>query len=294
MIFQNQNVLELKSGSSRALIDPQGGRLLLWEVHGRQVIYWPEQANWSQPLKIRGGNPILFPFVARHMVDGKIGFWKDQTGVVREMPMHGFGRNCLYHAKIKENTCTLTLTDSESTHAFYPYSFNFQITYTLGPKSLDTQLTTKNLSTTSLPYYAGHHFYFALPHQDRAAWEFAVDSTQQVRQNSDGSIFPQSRSSKPFRLSDPEFIDSLHILSGQGPVLLRNPNTGQSLAIHLNWPETVPWFSVTSWTEKSDSDFYCLEPWLGLPNAIHHGRGLRHLPPGEQETARCLIDLGKW
>lgn len=294
MKFQNQEVLELQSGSSRVLIDPAGGRLLLWEYEGRQVIYWPQEADWSKPTKIRGGNPVLFPFVARHMVDGKVGYWKDSTGLVREMPMHGFGRESLYEADLVGTCCTLTLRDTPLTRAYYPYAFKFQVVYTLGHKALEVKFHTENLSAQVLPYYAGHHFYFAIPHQERATWEFAVDSIRQVRQNLDGSISSQVPSPKPFLLNDTTLSDSMHILSGSGPVYLRQPQTKKSLAIHLQFPESAPWYAVTSWTEKSDSNFYCLEPWLGLPNAIHHGQGLRNLEPGKKELAQCRIELGNW
>lgn len=294
MKFQNQEVLELQNESSRVLIDPAGGRLLLWEYERRQVIYWPQEADWSKPTKIRGGNPVLFPFVARHMVDGNVGYWKDLSGLVREMPMHGFGRESLYEASISGTCCTLTLCDTERTRALYPYAFKFQVIYTLGQKALDIKFYTENLSSHPLPYYAGHHFYFAISHQERSSWEFAVDSTHQVRQNAEGSICPQSPSPKPFLLSDTSLSDSMHVLSGSGPVFLRQPQTKKSCAIHLQFSESVPWFAVTSWTEKNDSDFYCLEPWLGLPNAIHHGQGLRHLEPGKTELAQCRIELGNW
>jgi galactose mutarotase-like enzyme len=294
MKFQNQNVVKICQGTNRILIDPQGGRLLLWEKEGRQIIYWPEEADWSKPTKIRGGNPVLFPFIARHMVEGKIGFWKDSSGVVREMPMHGFGREQSYQVETHENTCILTLEDSAATRLFYPYAFRFQIIYTLDDRGLEASLSTTNLSSTPLPLYPGHHFYFSIPHGERAEWEFAVDSVQQVRQNAEGLIYPQPSSPRPFRLSDPDLIDSMHVLSGQGPVLLRHRSSGRCLAIHLNRPDSAPWYAVTSWTEKPDSDFYCLEPWMGLPNAIHHGQGLRQLAPGQTEKGVCRMEAGMW
>ncbi len=294
MLYQNQEVTELRSETGRALIDPQGGRLLFWEIDGRRIIHWPENADWSQPNKIRGGNPILFPFIARHMVDGRIGFWKDSAGTLREMPMHGFGRDSLYELSHTENACILTLRDSEKTRIFYPYTFRFQISYSLLGKTLAATLETTNTGDQILPYYTGHHFYFAIPHGERADWEFAVDSVQQARQEADGSIIPQTSSLKPFLLSDPSLVDSFHLLSGQGPVLLRQRPTGRSLAIHLNHPGSLPWYCVTSWTQSDESDFYCLEPWLGLPNAIHHGQGLRKLAPGQTEKAVCLLDASLW
>ncbi len=49
---------------------------------------------------------------------------------------------------------------------------------------------------------------------------------------------------------------------------------------------------MTTWTEAPESDFYCVEPWLGLPDAIHNGLGLRQLAPGTTETASLRIAVG--
>jgi galactose mutarotase-like enzyme len=299
MKFQDQDVVEIKVGKSRAVLDALRGRLLFWEHAGKQVIHWPDQADWSKPTKIRGGNPILFPFIARHMVNGEIGFWKDEAGVVREMPVHGFGRQSLYQHESSTDTCVLTLRDSPETLACYPYSFTFQLTYTVTEQGLRVTLRTKNTGTGSqaLPYYSGHHFYFSIPHSERPDWELALDSKKQVMQEPSGAIIPQSPSSTPFKLSDPTLLDSMHLLSTdsiQGPVFLRHRPSGKSLAMHLQHPQSLPWYAVTTWTEQENSDFYCIEPWLGLPNAIHHKLGLRHLAPGQEEQATCLLEVHQW
>ena len=66
-------------------------------------------------------------------------------------------------------------------------------------------------------------------------------------------------------------------------------SSAPSLEIALDVPGSIPWYAVTTWTEKPDSDFYCVEPWLGLPDAIHNGLGLRMLAPGATETATLRI-----
>ena len=42
----------------------------------RDVLYWPEATNFDEFAKIRGGNPILFPFNARVFDQGDIHFWR--------------------------------------------------------------------------------------------------------------------------------------------------------------------------------------------------------------------------
>ena len=128
--FQGQSVYALASGSSRVLIAPEyGARLLQWTVDGREIIHWPDDADWSNAHSVahtRGGNPILFPFVARHYADGVLGQWRDGAGVIRKLPMHGFARDMPFQVVEASNkVLRMRLTPTESTHAMYPFDFIF-------------------------------------------------------------------------------------------------------------------------------------------------------------------------
>src|ERR1700709_2750287 len=165
--FQQQDILEIAHGASLLRFAPQaGGRLLSWHVDGEPVVYWPEQADWSHPAKARGGNPLLFPFLGRHFVDGRIGEWRDQQGTVHALPMHGFARDLPFEATVDSARATarMPLSDSDGTRTRHPSAFRFEATYRLiDQHTLDVELTTANTGVAPLPYYAGHHFYFALP-----------------------------------------------------------------------------------------------------------------------------------
>lgn len=296
MQFQGRDVIEIVAGPSRLLVDPEGGRLLCWHYDGRPVIHWPEDADWSAPTRIRGGNPVLFPFLGRHFVDGEIGRWRDAGGTVRRLPMHGFARE-LRHAVMQEKDgCVLTLRDTEATRVMYPFAFEFQVRYqlTADGRALGTELVTRNTGEQPLPYYAGHHFYFAIPHGERADWCVDIDASVVLRQNADGSLRRLPALPNPLGLADPAIVDAMHLLGSQAPVRLRHAPSGRALTIALAHPGALPWLALTSWTEFATSDFYCLEPWLGLPDAIHHGEGLRWLAPGASERAVCTLALDTW
>ncbi|MFL9983753.1 aldose epimerase [Paraburkholderia sediminicola] len=294
-----QDILEIAQDASVLRFSPQaGGRLLSWIIDGEEVIHWPENADWSQPARIRGGNPLLFPFLGRHRVDGKIGFWRDAQGTVRELPMHGFARDLPFeaHADAHGAGLRMTLTDSDVTRGGYPFGFRFEATYRLvDTHTLEVTLSTANTGDTRLPYYAGHHFYFTLPHAQRAETSLELPPTERCYQQSDGSISTAEPGAARYTLDEARILDRFHCLVGapDQPVRLVAPGLNRLITIDLQRPDSVPWYAVTTWTEAADSDFYCVEPWLGLPDAIHNGMGLRWLEPGQTETAALRISVSK-
>jgi galactose mutarotase-like enzyme len=294
-----QDILEIDLDNSVLRFSPQaGGRLLSWAIDGEEVIHWPEHADWSVPARIRGGNPLLFPFLGRHRVDGKIGYWRDAQGTVRELPMHGFARDLPFdaHADVHGAGLRMVLTDTDATRAAYPFGFRFEAAYSLADaRTLDVTLTTTNTGNAPLPYYAGHHFYFTLPHTQRAETTLELPRTERCHQQDDGSISAMEPGEPSYTLDEARIHDRFHCLTGtpERPVRLVAPGIDRVITIDLHRPGSLPWYSVTTWTEKPESDFYCVEPWLGLPDAIHNGRGLRWLEPGKTETAALRITVEK-
>lgn len=294
-VFQNQPACELADSENRILISAEhGARILRWTHKDREVITWPESADWSKVAKVRGGNPVLFPFVARHFVEGKLGQWQDAAGTVREMPAHGFCRDTPFTIIAQDPTSVrMRVTDSDLTRPMYPFALQFDVVIELLPESnLRVSFEVSNLDDKPLPYYAGHHFYFAISHSERAHWRLNCPASSWARQNATGQILHEEPTSELLRLDDPNLIDRFHVHPLGHRVTLFNAVTNQKLLLELR--SATPWFAVTTWTETPESDFYCIEPWLGLPNAIHHREGLRMLAPGATEIATCTLDASAW
>ena len=298
LLFQNQPVVEIADEQNKVVVSPEhGARILRWERQGRELISWPKNADWSRMAKVRGGNPVLFPFVARHYVDGVNELWRDADGIVRPMPQHGFAVDAKFSV-IEDgpgNSLRMRLVDSDKTRPLYPFPFQFDVVVNLLPGSrLEVRFETANTGGSSLPYYAGHHFYFAVPHDRRAEWTLHLPCAEWGRRSSDGAVIREKAAQDFLRLDDPASIDRFQIGPGEPKITLHNARTGQRLIFELDHPGSLPWYVVTTWTEFSDSDFYCIEPWLGLPNAIHHGEGLRRLAPGAKEIATVVLDGNGW
>jgi len=287
-LFQNHPVYQLQNGSSVCHISPENGaRLLDWKIEEQPMIHWPEDADWNNIAHARGGNPILFPFVGRHYVDGEMGFWKDQTGKVRELPMHGFARDMPF--EIVDSSAShlqMRLHSNDVTRKMYPFEFEFDVIYELRKTSLKSTFITRNTGENALPYYAGHHFYLEIPHTKRADWNINLTCKKWGWQNpQDGSIRTEVAQSSQTTLADKAIIDRFHLEFTEAKVLLESPKK----RIAFSWNSPDPWFDVTTWTQNETADFYCVEPWLGLPDAIHHGMGLRMLAAGNTEEASCEI-----
>jgi galactose mutarotase-like enzyme len=292
--FQDHEVWQMSNGASRVLIAPDyGARLLTWEVNGQTIIYWPGQADWTRLAGVRGGNPILFPFVARHMVDGIIGRWKDANGTMRELPMHGFARDMVFEVIEDPDPYALRMRikSTPDTLVCYPFDFIFDVIYRLQETQLEVRFETTNTGDSPMPYYAGHHFYFAVPHEERAQWQLSLPCRRWGHQNPDGSVQFEQATQRLFALNDPSLIDRFQLDFDSNQVILQDSRRNRKIVLDLQSETTVPWYDVTTWTEKSESDFFCIEPWLGLPNAIHHGYGLRMLASGQTEVASCSITV---
>ncbi|MDR5831704.1 aldose epimerase [Caballeronia sp. LP006] len=285
------DVIHIERDGAEILLAPSaGGRLMTWRVNGEPVIHWPDAPDWSNPPKIRGGNPLLFPFLGRHFVDGEINKWRDQDGVVHTLSTHGFARDLPFSCTrdADGHGLRMTLVDSDDTRAGYPFAFRFEAAYRLvDATTLEVELTTSNPGEVALPYYAGHHFYFHLPHDQRAQSSVELPRTERRHQLAGGAISEATPGSPRYSLGDASIIDNFHCFTGPSdqPVRLNMPGLKRTVSFELHQPDSVPWFAVTTWTEADTSDFYCVEPWIGLPDAIHNGLGLRWLAPGKTETA---------
>lgn len=294
--FQGQQLVRIGEGDSYLLLAPEhGGRLVRWVHRGEDILYWPDDADWARVAKVRGGNPLLFPFIGRHFVDGAPGKWRDPAGAVHELGQHGFARDLPFTVSAFSDVAVcMTLASSAATREGYPYDFAFSVRYQLLADGLEVALQTRNTGDRPLPYYAGHHFYFALPHLQRAASELSMPAAERVRQSPDGGLTKPEAGDGEYRLDDGRLQDTFHVLRAPGPVSLALP--GRSIRLALDGANGegahgARWHAVTTWTERDDSDFYCVEPWLGLPNAIHHGQGLRWLAAGQEESAVCRLLL---
>lgn len=301
-------------GPSTFLAHPEmGARLMNWNIRMsdgavRDVIHWPENADFEKFPKIRGGNPILFPFAARTFDQGKIGFWRDQSGTVRPMPTHGFARDGIFElVELTDSGFTAELKPSEAAKEIYPFDYTFSVQYVFNTIGLQVYLTLENKGSSPILWSAGHHFYFALPWHEgftHADYRFEIPAKKCFMHASDGALVPV----KPFENagsfgnaenSDRIFTKLTGFEAKFGPKGGEEDVSVRILSDPQAFPESLasstvvasPWNGFVIWREHAESPFYCVEPWMGPPNSPEHGKGLHAVNPRDRATFGVEVAL---
>ena len=298
--YLGATILRWHVGQSTFLAYPEAGaRLMNWHLtlgdgSVRDVIYWPELKSLDEFHRVRGGNPILFPFSARTFDRGEQNFWRAPDGVRRPMPQHGFARQGQFRVtNVDARGFTAVFVPSEAAKEGYPFDYEFSVTYRFEPLGLSCEFQLKNLGDQPLPWSAGHHFYFTLPWSEgstRHDYLIRLPATEHWRQDSTGQLVPGPALKLHESLAQPELIDTIHTgLKNREIVFGENGRPGDVI-LKIGTAKVPPRDNaIVTWTADEKAPFYCVEPWMGPPNTPEHQRGLEFVAPGQ--TGRFVVSL---
>ncbi len=255
----------------------------------RELLY-VQSALWElSSVDACGGWPFLFPICGRLKHDGQLEHYL-HDGEVYRMPIHGFGPRAAWTASSEsDDELQLSLTDNEDTYACYPFRFRVVLTYQVKSKELTCRQEIENRGDNPMPYYAGFHPYFLTPpaSDGKDAVQVDFEPAERLLYNEDltqvvGSTNPLTF---PASVAQPELNEQLHRL---GPNTTAHIIYPDGLTLHLEargqGTDDHPFPYVQLYT-KENKPFFCVEPWMGVPNALNTGEGVRWLQPGQRETA---------
>ena len=282
---------EWTSGESTFVAYPEhGARLAKWSRRDQPIIHWPERP--APPLaKVRGGNPILFPFAARTFAKGTEGQWLWQNEV-RSMPRHGFARGGAFEATdIRDDGFRARLRPTEDDRARYPFDYEFSVDYRFEPHAFEVTFTLANRGEDAVPWSAGHHFYFPIPAARRAGTQLQIPATKAWHHGADGALVPAALPGEMMTFEAPEMVDRLHTHLRRPEVRFGPLPGAQRVTLTFGGDiQATEWATVVTWTERNDSPFYCVEPWMGPPNGPGHGHGLAQVPPGHTGAFKVRVE----
>ncbi len=287
--------------STFSAIPTVGARLLSWDLNlsknqTRSVIHWPEDADFSNIASVRGGNPILFPFSARTFCAGKENSWKAPNKDILPMPKHGFARDGEFEIIQQTDTGFIAqLKPTESDYEAYPFKYLFTVEYRFEALALEVEFTLKNLDDKKIPWCAGHHFYFTLPwhpNLKRENYRILLPAKKMAYHNPDGSLATEKMVETEYGLEDAKVSDRIHYRFKENKVKFGLKNGEEDVTIQISEnSRPLPGTSVVTWREFEDSPYYCVEPWMGPPNAPEHKVGLHWVDPGEEDKFAIRVTL---
>lgn len=298
--YQGQDLTRWRVGNSTFLALPErGARLLNWNVtlgdgSVRDVIYWPEQADFADIAKVRGGNPILFPFNGRCFDQGEIFHWRAADGIRRPMPLHGIARQGEFKVlQADARGFSAQFLPGAEARASYPFDYEFTVTYRFEPLGLSCEFAVTNLGAEPLPWCAGHHFYFTLPWTEgssRGDYLIRIPATRRLRHDPTGALVtgPVLQAEESF--ANPALVDVLHTGLRGNEAVFGETGRGGDVVVRLGGDKVPPAEAMfVTWTLAPESPFFCVEPWMGPPNAPGHGVGLKYV--SKNETQRFVVSV---
>lgn len=297
--YQGRTLTRWQVGASSFLALPEhGARLMNWNVtlgdgSVRDVLYWPEQTS-DEFHRVRGGNPILFPFNARTFDAGEIHFWRDPDGVKRPMPMHGLARQGKFEViRLDERGFAAVFKPDAEAQASYPFDYEFTVIYRFSSLGLACEFVLENRDRRPIPWSAGHHFYFTVPWTEghtRRDYAIRIPSTRTLRQDATGRLVPGPTLKLEESLANPALIDTFHLGLKNHAVVFGPVGAPGEVTVRIGTPKIpAPEATFVTWTLADDSPFYCVEPWMGPPNAVENKLGLHWVAPGQSQS--FLVDL---
>lgn len=299
--------IELRHGRARATLIPERGGLLSSLVlkapdgDALPLLWMPPDFVASESGWPGGGLPICFPFAGRVFHDGQP-FQYELAGAIRPMAIHGFAYGLPWSVKSAGNDAIeLELTDSEATHKLYPFKYNLLARYELSETSLKVSISVRHDGAVngagSMPVALGLHPYFVAPWQgsELADYRLSTSATRQYRVTPSGGAgkgapFPSDAAETRGRLTEPVFGNL--ILGSMTKPEARLVDERRRTAIDVSWKNDGQIGYVVLWT-KPDQGFHCVEPWMGLPDAVNNGQGIRWLAAGESMTVAFEVGLSQ-
>jgi len=256
---------------------------------GPQELLYREPSFWDKGSeKTRGGFPFLFPICGRLERDREAGAYA-YAGRVYRMAIHGFGMRLPWTVVDdgSESELVLELRDTETTRLQYPFEFKVALRFRADCGTLVIEQEYANIGDKAMPYYAGFHPYFCTPEAGKGKEKTKIDfepaccfayneRLTDLAGEKDIPVLPAS-------VSEPSVNELLARLGGEnrGTKLI----LPDGLMIHMlaEGVDDADMFPYVQLYTSPEMPFFCVEPWMGFPNALNTVCGVRWVDPGKSE-----------
>lgn len=280
--------IQLQNTSLQAVINLLGAELTFFGKSSGLNVLWSKQTDhWNRVA------PNLFPIVGKLMNDTYT-----FEGKSYPMTQHGFARDKQFEViKQSETEVRLRLVSDADSMRIYPFSFVFDVCFSLSESGLTISYETQNTGEESMHYSVGGHpaFYLNEPLEN---YYLEFDQAIQLEREELAENYFSGESSyygvtNHLELSDELFENDAFVLKNPEFKWVRLKNqTGETIVqMHSD-----TWSAVGFWTKK-DAPFICIEPWWGWADhsdsngKLEEKAGIRKLNPGEIEVLKYELSV---
>lgn len=289
--------LEASDGTASAEIVPELGAIvsslkLPWKQELREVLFqhpffWDRQAE-----RTRGGLPFLFPVCGRMERDGVSGAYL-YRGRLYQIKIHGFSMRMPWIVEQgTSDSLTVTLRDTESTRKSYPFKFRVSLRFKVGCGGLRLEQEYENTGSDPMPYYAGFHPYFLTPPagdgKDAVTVDMAALSQWRYNERLTDVAGCEAAPDFPACVSSPAIHERLIEVGDACAAVLRFAD-GMALRLLAEGDGCRRMFPFMQLYTMPDRPFFCVEPWMGFPNAMNSMGSVRWVRPGGIEKAALKV-----
>jgi galactose mutarotase-like enzyme len=259
----------------------------LREVLYRHPFFWEPHAD-----RTRGGFPFLFPVCGRLERDGVTGHYL-HDGHVYQMKPHGFSMRMPWEVvESTESSLTVRLRDTAETRLQYPFAFEVTLRYSTRCGAFFVDQEYANTGTDPLPYYAGFHPYYLTPApgdgKDRTRIRYKAKSQLRYNARLTDILGREAPPVLPQSITAPEINERLTEVAPGTDVELIYPD-GMVLHTVAGGAEDPHLFPFVQLYTMNECPFFCVEPWMGFPNALNTVKGCRWLIPGQRERGHLRV-----
>ncbi|MBP7275386.1 MAG: aldose epimerase [Kiritimatiellae bacterium] len=252
---------------------------------------------WNEAYtRTRGGWPFLFPVCGRMRRDGLDGVYLHE-GRRYVLPSHGFSLRVPWQVTRSDepDALEMELVSDEVTRDVYPFDFQVRLRYRVSPGVLDAEMEVRNTGSSPMPYFAGFHPYFRTPPagQGKEEVRIALATPRQWLYNADQTdiIGPAPSPAFPASIQSAEVNETLNE-TPDGHATRMMYSDGFTLEVsfaEISAPRLFPFVQLYTIPERP---FFCIEPWMGHPNAFNSLTGCRRLAPGGCDRAVLRVRAG--
>jgi len=256
----------IEDGILKISIHPKGAELQsIYNKSNKTEYMWSgDPAFWGKH------SPVLFPIVGTLKKDTYY-----HKGKAYTLSRHGFARDKEFSvSNQKPATVTFTLLSDEATLAVFPFTFRFDINYTVITDTLKVTYLITNTGKEDMYFSVGGHPAFKVPLAYENSYDEYILEFNETEEAPRWPISPEGLiESKPTPFFDhtEQIALKKELFCNDAIVLKQLKSTTVRLMSETTEPGLLfdysgfPYLGI--WAAK-DADFVCIEPWCGIADSV--------------------------